>query len=341
MMYILALILSFFLSAIATPVVILISRRLRILDFPDSSKKLHGAPIPLLGGFAVFFSFCLTLIFLLQRNYIIDSVIQPRFIIGILLSGCILMVGGYLDDKYRLTPLRQFFFPLLATGVTLSTGIYIKFITHPSGGVLHIPLFFGIAATALWLLGMMYTTKFLDGLDGLAGGVSIIAALVIFFVSLFWDVRQSGTSYIALIVAGASAGFLLYNFHPAKIFLGEGGSVFLGYIIGVLSIISGSKIATAVLVFGLPIIDTAWVIYQRFRQKISPSIGDRRHFHFSLLDSGVPQRKVVLFIYFTTLLFGTSSIFLHTKGKIFSLTILVIVSLWVIKKFYIDKKKTD
>jgi len=187
-------------------------------------------------------------------------------------------------------------------------------------------------------MGMMYTTKFLDGLDGLVSGVAVIGSIILFLVSLFWDVPLSGTSILCLILGGSSLGFLIWNFHPAKIFLGEGGSTFLGFMLGVLAIISGAKIATALLVMGLPILDVIWVIVRRiFREKKSPFLADKKHLHFRLLDAGLNQRQVVLLLYLLTLLFGATAIFQQTFGKLIALGILVIVMLglawWVIYRY--------
>lgn len=327
--------LAFIFSTLLTPIVIYIARRLRVLDFPAEPRKLHEKPTALLGGFALFGSFFITLFFFLRAGYIIDSGISGISIAGIFVGGAIIMIGGFLDDAYNLKPNQQMIFPLLATCVAIFSGTYISFVTNPFGGIFHISGILGILITFLWLLGMMYTTKFLDGLDGLVSGVSAIGSIIIFIVSLFWDISYSGTSIMSLILAGSAIGFLIYNFYPAKIFLGEGGSVFLGYMLGILSIISGSKIATAILIMGFPIIDTLIVILRRIWKGRSPIKGDREHFHFSLIDSGMDQGKAVLTIYCTTLLFGITSLFLGTGGKIFAIIILIIISLFLITKFYL------
>ena len=153
-------------------------------------------------------------------------------------------------------------------------------------------------------------------------GVTAIGALVIFTVSLYWDVPSSGTSVLALILAGACLGFLIYNWHPAKIFLGEGGSVFCGFMLGVLAIISGSKIATALLIMGIPILDVIWVIIRRLWQGRSPVSADRKHLHFRLLDIGLSQRQAVIFLYFLTAAFGVTSLFLRSRGKLIALAVL-------------------
>lgn len=337
MAYAASFFIPFVLSLALTPAVIFFAKRKRILDFPEYPKKLHTKPVPLLGGLAVYIAFFLTLIGAVVYGFIIDSVITPWHIIALVLGGSIIMAGGYLDDVYNLKPKRQLIFTVTAALVAILFGIQVRFVTHPFGGVIHFSQVAGVLITFLWLLGMMYTTKFLDGLDGLVSGVSVIGSIIIFIVSMFWDVRHSGTSLMALMLAGASLGFLAYNFYPAKIFLGEGGSVLIGYLLGILSIISGSKIATAFLIMGFPIIDTAWVIIQRMRRGISPAMGDRTHFHFSLLDLGLSPTKAVLLLYGMTLVFGFLSIFFNTKSKIIAIILLIISATIVIRKYYIKR----
>ncbi|MEK7164383.1 MAG: MraY family glycosyltransferase, partial [Patescibacteria group bacterium] len=191
--------------------------------------------------------------------------------------------------------------------------------------------------TVLWLLGTMYTTKLLDGLDGLVSGITVISAFIIFALSLTHKTYQPDVALLAIVLAGSLAGFLIWNFHPAKIFLGEGGSVWVGFMLGVLAIISGGKVATALLVMGVPILDVAWVIIRRVLwEKKSLGESDSKHLHFRLLTAGLSQRKSVLVLWGFSALFGVTSLFLQTRGKVYSLLILlfatIILALWVTKR---------
>jgi UDP-GlcNAc:undecaprenyl-phosphate/decaprenyl-phosphate GlcNAc-1-phosphate transferase len=168
----------------------------------------------------------------------------------------------------------------------------------------------------------------LDGLDGLVSGVTTIGAIIIFIVSLTWDVPLAGTSALALIVSGLFGGFLIWNFFPAKIFLGEAGSTLAGFLLGILAIISGGKIATALLVMGIPILDAVWVISRRlFLEKTSPTHADRKHLHFRLLDAGLSHRQAVLLIYLLVVLFGSLSLYNTTQGKLILLGLVVVTML--------------
>lgn len=339
MVYLLSFFSSFILSVAITPLIIFLARRFKVIDTPKEPRKLHQKPTPLLGGLAIFLSFTISLLIFLYFGYIFDKVITLSSILAIIIGGIVLQIGGVLDDAYNFKPSRQIIFPILAACIAIYFGIHVTFVTNPFGGVIQVAYWLGIFITFLWLMGIIYTIKFLDGLDGLATGQAIIASIIIFIVSLFWDVKQSATSLLSLMVAGSAMGFLLYNFYPAKIFLGEGGSVFLGFILGILSIVSGSKVATAILIMGLPMIDTFWVIIKRIQDGKSPFIGDRKHFHFKLLERGLNQRQAVIFIYCITLIFGIVSLFLGTKGKIFAIMILIIFSVLLIKRYYIENNK--
>lgn len=338
--YLLPIIITFLLSIIITPFIKKMALSFGIVDKP-APRKIHERPIPLLGGLAVFLSFIIGLIFLWLGGFIVDGRITNNHVIAIILSGIVLMVGGLMDDKFNLKPSRQVIFPVIAAIIIILSGIKIQFITNPFGGVLEFHTAVGTAIAFFWLLGMVYTTKFLDGLDGLVSGVTFIGSLVIFIVSLYWDVQMSGTSFIALLLAGSVLGFLMFNWNPAKIFLGEGGSVFCGFMLGVLAIISGSKIATALLIMGIPILDVLWVITNRILQGKSPVQADKKHLHFRLLDIGFSHKQAVLFLYFVTATFGISSIFLLTKGKIIGLTFLIIVMTIIIGSLSLIYKRKN
>jgi len=341
MFYLLPFSLSFILAVIITPLVKIFAQRQKIFDYPYfNQRKIHSRPIPQLGGVAIFLAFSITTILFWYTRIVIDSKICDNYILFIIIASLVLVLGGFLDDKYNLKPGKQIIFPVIATILILIVGIKISYITNPLGGVINFIPLVSIPLTFLWLTGMMYTTKFLDGLDGLTTGITAIGAIIIFIVSLFWDVPNSGTSVLALILAGSALGFLIYNWHPAKIFLGEGGSVLTGFLLGVLAIISGSKVATTLLVMGIPILDVLWVILRRsFWEKKLPFKADRKHLHFRLLDIGFSHRQAVLFLYFLAILFGATSLFLHTKGKILALVILSLIMIIIAVSIVVIYKK--
>lgn len=320
-----------------------IARHFKILDKPVSPRKIQKTPVPLLGGVAIYFAFAaLTTYYLLFTDSLATGTIKLKNIIGILLGGFLLMIGGILDDKYNLKPWQQFIWPLLATFIVVASGIGITYATNPFGGLLYfdkikievltwegIPYFFTLFAdifALFWILGMTYTTKYLDGLDGLVAGITVIGCVVLFFLSLSAAVHQPETALLSIIVAGVFAGFLLLNFHPAKIFLGEGGSTLAGFFLATIAILAGGKIATTLLILGIPILDALWVILRRvFLERRSPFRGDKKHLHFRLLGIGFSHRQAVLFLYFLSASFGTAALFLQSKQKFLALILLTIV----------------
>lgn len=328
---------AFIFSFLFTYLIRALALNLNIVDKPFLPRKIHKKTIPLLGGVALFLGFSLTLFyFAFFTDQIFGGYMLAKYIIGILIAGFILIFGGVLDDKYNLSPKKQFIWPVLASLVIIASGIGINFISNPFGEAIQldqfkfkifefqgIPYYVVLLAdlfTLIWLLGMTYTTKFLDGLDGLVSGITVIASFILFFLSLEPRVMQPETALICIILAGAALGFLIWNFHPAKIFLGEGGSTFTGFMLGTLSIISGGKIATALLIFGIPILDVLWVILRRLWYKKSPfKTADKKHLHFRLLDLGFSHRGAVLFLYAISLTFGVSALFLQGKEKALAL----------------------
>lgn len=244
------------------------------------------------------------------------------------------MVGGALDDKYNLPPRLLWLFPALASLIIILSGIGvgIKQLSNPFGSTISLDFaVFGIPFSAifmwLWMMGMIFTTKFLDGLDGLCSGITFIAGATLFTLSLMPKINQPITATLAIILCGSLFGYLFFAFNPASIFLGEAGSEFCGFALGVLSIILGGKIATALLVMGIPILDVAWVIVRRLWYRTSPFVGDRKHLHFRLLDLGFSQKQTVIILYAISAAFGFTAVFLQSLGKLIALIILICVML--------------
>jgi UDP-GlcNAc:undecaprenyl-phosphate GlcNAc-1-phosphate transferase len=354
MMYLTLFLATFLLSVILTLAIKLLAKKFKIIDRPAVARKPHYRPVPLLGGWAIFLATALILFW--QRDFLVSGNLQFHHWWGVLVGAILLMIGGTLDDKFNLSSGKQIIWPILASLAVVVGGVGIEKITNPIAGFLYlnqwqIPLgkwdgqthYWVVLTdtfTVLWLMGMMYTTKLLDGVDGLVSGVSAIGALIIFLFTMTTRYYQPDIALAALVFAGACLGFLMLNWHPAKIFLGEGGSLFLGFLLGVLSIISGGKIAIALLIMGIPILDVVWTIIRRWRSGQNPfKTADRQHLHFRLLDSGWGVRRTVLLFYLLAIVFGLSALFLQSRGKILSLLVLGVIMLAIIGWFnYLDRK---
>jgi len=322
--------LTLVLSAVFTLVIKKIALKFRIVDQPGKkARRIHKKPIPLLGGGAIFLAFFLVLF--LVHDKILAGNLEPGHWLGFFVGGCFLMLGGFLDDKYELKPSQQIVWPALAGLAIILGGVSIQKITSPLGGFFYIGASVSSLIIFIWLMAMMYTTKLLDGLDGLVSGVTAIGGLVIFLFTISTRYYQPDIGLAALVLAGACLGFLTFNWHPAKIFLGEGGSLFLGYGLGVLAIISGGKIAIALLVMGIPLLDLFWTIIRRLGSGKNPfKIADKLHLHHRLLSLGLGQRKTVLIYYALALAFGLSGLFLESLGKLLALGILFIIMLFTV-----------
>ncbi|MFA5076421.1 MAG: MraY family glycosyltransferase [Patescibacteria group bacterium] len=340
--YLVAFLAALLLAVLLTIIIRRLAIRFKIFDYPGDQRKIQPGPVPLLGGLAIFLSFFIVIFYYAYgTDWLIGQNILLKYIWTLFVAGLILMIGGYLDDRYGLAPRRQIIWPLVAVVVVIVGGIGIIKITNPFGGLIYLdyyqwtvlwlgglPYRFTLAAdlfTLVWLMGMMYTTKFLDGLDGLVSGITTIGAVIIFLLSTATKWWQPDTALLAIILAGSCLGFLLFNWHPAKIFLGEGGSLFLGFMLGILAIISGGKIATALLIMGIPILDVLWVILRRlFWEKKSPfRTADKKHLHFRLLDIGLSQRQAVIVLYLFSAVFGSLALFLQSKDKLIALGVVV------------------
>jgi len=340
MQYLLLFFLAFTLAAVITPLIKRVAAKFKVYDLPGPVRKIHNRPVPFLGGLAVYLSFLIALLIYLKFGHVNFHIVPVKFFLGIIFGGLVLVIGGALDDKFTLPPKILWLFPAIASAIIVWSGIGvgIKFITNPFGGVININhnfqfLIFNFQLSALlvwlWMMGMIFTTKLLDGLDGLCSGIALIGGLTMFLISLGPKVNQPITASLAIIFSGVLLGYLIYAFNPASIFLGEGGSTFLGFALGVFSIILGAKIATALLVMGIPILDVAWVIVRRIWYHRSPFLGDRQHLHFRLLDIGLSQRQAVLVLYGISAVFGGVAVFLQSLGKLIALVILFCVMLFL------------
>lgn len=306
--FLLIFLIAMILTILLTPMVRSFAPEIGAMDKP-SLRKVHQSNIPRIGGIAIYLSFLVAVLFgLLFLGGIRGSVINPRPILGILIGGSIVMLTGFLDDIYRLKPWIKFAAQLFGAGTAIYFGVEINFITNPLNGL--VPLgWISVPLTVLWLVGMTNAINLIDGLDGLASGVTAISAGTLFFVAL--RTHQLGAALLMLALAGAALGFLRYNFFPASVFLGDSGSYFLGFILAAASIIGVFKTTLVValiiplLILGVPIFDTIFAIGRRLREKKNPFAADNKHIHHLLLRAGLNQKEAVLAIYIVCVLLST------------------------------------
>ncbi|MSR84972.1 undecaprenyl/decaprenyl-phosphate alpha-N-acetylglucosaminyl 1-phosphate transferase [Candidatus Uhrbacteria bacterium] len=309
--------------------------RFGAIDQPRRTRDIHTKPIPLFGGLSIGI-LLITVVAAVTLFAPFSKPILPSFqIMGFLLGVLVLLIGGLLDDRFDLPAKYQMLFPMAAALIVILTGTTIPHITHWIGrgayslewwriGVFTFPA--DLLAFA-WLLAVMYAMKFLDGLDGLVTGQTIIGALLIAGLAASSTFYQPAVAILALIVAAIYFGFLPHNIFPAKQFLGEAGSLIAGFSLGFLAIVSGAKVATALMALGLPLADASLVVLGRLARGTSPFRGDDTHLHFKLLKAGLTQRQVVGILWAIAALFGLLAFGLQTQGKVLLLIVLVGVTI--------------
>jgi UDP-GlcNAc:undecaprenyl-phosphate/decaprenyl-phosphate GlcNAc-1-phosphate transferase len=274
------------------------------LDMP-AGRRVHARPVPRLGGIAIFLSF-LTVSLLLYQPH---GSHEAHVYIGLLVASALVVGVMAYDDVRGLPPLFRLSVQTLAALIVMFPGAQGTLIA-----VIHNPLitadnsrtfltwWIAVPFTWFWIVGMMNTINWIDGTDGLAGGVVTITAAVMAAIS--WMLGQPGPSLLCAVLAGATLGFLPLNWHPARLFMGDSGAMFLGLALAVLANVGGAKLATMLLLLGVPILDTVRVIVRRVRQKRSPLHYDKSHLHHRLLAGGFTQRQIALLFYGVTAVFG-------------------------------------
>ncbi len=314
-------------SLLLTPLVRAVARRLDLVDQPNH-RRVNTRPIARGGGIAVVAGFLIVAAIL---TLMVASGALPGFslssidegeLIALLVGTAVAALIGLVDDVLNLRARWQLVSQLgLAVGAVV-LGIRIDSIANPFGPN-QIPLdgVWGVAFTIFWITGMINSINWIDGLDGLSSGIGLIAAFTLGMISLTVGAGLFGQPYVALLcfaLAGALLGFLRWNFHPASIFVGTSGVMVIGYALAVLSILGTAKVAVALLVLGVPIIDTFWNIVRRLATHSSPFTPDRGHVHHRLLDLGLSHTKAVLLIYALSLALAILSFVLSGAGQLYA-----------------------
>lgn len=283
----------------ATPIIQKTAVRIGAVDQPNE-RKIHSTAIPRLGGVGIFVGFAAALLVSLIFAGVLGRGLEMKHLAGILLSSFLMLALGVADDMRGLSAWTKLICQIAIASLAVYFGIEITFVSNPFNGLF---LLGAIAAplTVLWLTGMTNAINLIDGLDGLAAGVTAISSGTLFIVAL--RTHQIGAALVLLALCGASLGFLRYNFFPAKIFLGDSGSYLLGFILAAASVTGVFKTTLVValiipiLILGVPIFDTMFAIGRRISSGQSPFKADNRHIHHLLLRAGFTQREAVLAIY--------------------------------------------
>lgn len=303
-----------------------------LMDRPHK-YGLKRAPIPYYGGLVISVSFLISVAIFVPVK---------ADLIGVLVAAGLLVLVSFLDDRYNLSPFLRLGVQILVAIIVVATGIGIHSLSNPFGPAIPLDTWlwhfemgqtlitvsvWSALFTVFWLVLLINSMNFFDGLHGLSSGVTAIAAFFLFLLSIrpnFHHVDQSVFSMLALILCFVALAFVLFDFYPAKILMGDTGSTFFGFMLAVLAIFSGGKVATVFLIMGVPILDAFWVIGRRLWQKKMPWQGDLLHLHHRLKDTGLSERQVVLLVYFFTFLFGLLALMSGTWQKLIVAGVLVV-----------------
>ena len=309
-----ALAVAFVISFVATPVVRSFAKQVGAIDVPDKKRHIHSHPIPRMGGLAIFLGFLLSV--LLFAN------ITPQ-VRGFLLVAILIVVVGAIDDVMNLNAWLKFCVQIVAAVIAVLSGVIINVVSNPllitgeqaiTVGILAVPV------TILWIVGVTNSVNLIDGLDGLACGVSAIASLSMLVVSMLVSDANSNVAVILAALCGGCLGFIPYNLNPAKIFMGDTGALLLGYILATASVIGMFKFYAIVtfilpvLALAVPLSDTIFAFTRRILHGQSPFHADRGHFHHKLLDMGLSQKQAVAVLYAVSAILGLTTVVLTSSG---------------------------
>jgi len=329
--------LSFILAFLITPLIIKLAYKIGIVDNPKKNKHpkvIHTYPTPRGGGIAIYLAIIISILVFLPID---------KHVIGILVGASVIVIMGYLDDKYNLNPYLRIVIGFVAALAPIISGIGISYISNPLGGIIdlsnpRINFFLLGEERSLWLLSDLFALFWIvfmmnilnmgaKGVDGQLSGVVAISSITIALLSLKYsaDITQWPIIILASISAGAFLGFLPWHFYPQKIMPSYGGATLAGYLLAVLSILSTTKVGTLIVVLSVPLIDTGYTILRRILSGKSPVWGDRGHLHHRLLDLGWGKKKVAIFYWIITALLGILSLYLNTKSKIYTIIGIVIL----------------
>lgn len=320
-LYIFVLLLAFAIAYFSMPYSIKLAYRIGAVDQPDK-RKVHSKTMPRLGGMSIFLAFISSLI-------LSGNISGPW--LGLICGACIVFLVGLLDDVYQLSALVKLAGQIVAALVAMKLGIVVHFVSNPFDGLLSLG-FLSLPLTLLWIVGITNAINLIDGLDGLAGGVSAIAAVTMGIVALFKG--QVGVSLVSFALVSAILGFMPYNFHPAKTFMGDSGSNLLGFILGCLAILGTTKSAALISLFipivilGIPIFDTFFAIVRRINNKAPIFKPDKDHLHHRLMALGMSHLRSVFTIYLISGFFGLVGVllsFISSPGATLLLTLLILL----------------
>ncbi|HPN54869.1 MAG TPA: MraY family glycosyltransferase [Candidatus Moranbacteria bacterium] len=304
---------SFFVAAIIGAALILFAKKNNLNSERKVDRHIHAKNISRFGGVALILAFVLTIF--LDKRIIIDIPLA-----SVLVASIVILIFGVIDDVKQLSWQKQLFFQIIIISFIYFLGVRLHFISNPFGGIFLLDnpfgYFIGFLVAVSWIVLLINSMNWLDGADGISAGISFITGVTILILSLRPEVNQPPIGIMAAAFLGGLLAFFILNFNPAKIMAGTSGSVFMGFILAVLAIFSGAKIATTLLVLTIPVLDALWVIGERIRAGQSIFLADKRHLHHKLLKLGWSQKKICIFYCGITALIAIISLNTRDESKL-------------------------
>lgn len=339
-MYVIAFFFAFIICFLVTPLARKLAIKVGALDVPKTERKIHKEAMPYFGGIAIYIA-------IISCMYVFLP--STRTNISVMIGASLLVLVGIVDDMYEMPAKIKLAFQIIAAAIAVYGGVRIYFISNPFHSTgLSLLNSLSIPISIIWIVGITNTINLIDGLDGLAAGVSGIAAMTLLFT-----VSTLGYSFIIVecaIVAGAAFGFLPHNFNPAKIFMGDTGSMLLGYMLSIIAILGAAKSVAAITLIvpifaiGLPILDTLFAIIRRLINKKSIMEADKEHLHHQLMKKGLNQKQTVLVLYGISIFLGAVAVFIaktDTKTGIWVGVVVALLILILANKLNLLKKARE
>jgi UDP-GlcNAc:undecaprenyl-phosphate GlcNAc-1-phosphate transferase len=302
--HVIGTVIAFILGLFIVPLVISFSEKKGLMDQPNA-RKIHSHPIPRLGGVSIWICTMLSFLALIILSY------YPyrSFLSGLLTGSSLMFLLGLIDDIYCLNAKFKFAIQIPIASIVFCLGVKITTLFIPFVGLVHVPPLLSYILTVAWIVGISNAVNFIDGVDGLAGSVVTVSSVTLGLITIALVPQDIVCSLVAFILAGSMLGFLTYNFHPAKIFMGDSGALFSGFLLATLSIMYQMKVTDAtmyvpLLILAVPIFDINFSSLRRILKGTSPFVADAEHIHHKLLKFGLSQNKAVLVLVVFSILMG-------------------------------------
>ena len=334
--YLLIFLTAFIITLVFTPVAIRIAPKIGAVDIPKDNRRMHTRVMPRFGGMAIYIGTITSMLVFLPFS---------TQLMGVIAGGTLIFIVGIIDDLRNLPAKLKLACQILCAFILFQFSVRISFIGNPFGdGYYFFPWIVSLIVTVIWIVGITNTINLIDGLDGLAGGVAFIASISIAYIAYIHGKTDAAMAMLA--IAGGALGFLPFNFNPARIFMGDGGALFLGFMLAGISVMNPMKSATMlatvvpVLVLGLPIFDTAFAILRRVINKRPIMEADKGHLHHRIMAAGLGQRRTVLTLYGISGVMGVAAIVM-SRDLLIESALLIKIAATLIYVFLTDPNSTS